>query len=211
MTFASVDACQIVCRQPLIAVSTDLPTWHEPQFGMFDPLHYEERAPAPARCCFRPAARGGMLLWCRAKRSALASSCSCQGIRAWRSGFAGPGHGGSRSCPLGSVAEKGEKTLQAPEPSFPNLAALSAGSGWQESFTTNNSILLANPAYCHLPPLSYRREPAMPMVRPMSGLAAIVQTWPLGDSIGVRQQYPTLCPDTLRYVLTTHLFGPVTT
>ena len=48
----------------------------------------------------------------------------------------------------------------------------------------------------------------MPMVRPMSGLAAIVQTWPLGDSIGVRQQYPTLCRDTLRYVLTTHLFGP---
>ena len=111
----------------------------------------------------------------------------------------------------GSVAEKGEKTLHAPEPSFPTLAALSTGSGWQESFTTNNSILLANPAYCHLPPLSYRREPAMPMVRPMSGLAAIVQTWPLGDSIGVRQQYPTLCRDTLRYALTTHLFGPVTT
>ena len=40
------------------------------------------------------------------------------------------------------------------------------------------------------PPLSHRREPAMPMVRAMSGLAAVLQTWPLGDSIGVRQQYP---------------------
>ena len=37
------------------------------------------------------------------------------------------------------------------------------------------------------PPLSHRREPAMPMVRPMSGFAAVLQTWPLGDSIGVRQ------------------------
>ena len=32
----------------------------------------------------------------------------------------------------------------------------------------------------------------MPMVRPMSGLTAVVQTWPLGDSIGVRQQYPVV-------------------
>ena len=32
----------------------------------------------------------------------------------------------------------------------------------------------------------------MSMVRPMSGLAAVLQTWPLGDLIGVRQQYPTL-------------------
>ena len=36
----------------------------------------------------------------------------------------------------------------------------------------------------------------MPMVRPMSGFAAVLQTWPLGDSIGVRQQYPTLKQDT---------------
>ena len=36
----------------------------------------------------------------------------------------------------------------------------------------------------------------MPMVRPMSGLAAVVQTWPLGDSIGVRQQYLTVKQDT---------------
>ena len=32
----------------------------------------------------------------------------------------------------------------------------------------------------------------MPMVRPMSGFATVLQTWPLGDSIGVRQQYPTV-------------------
>jgi hypothetical protein len=32
----------------------------------------------------------------------------------------------------------------------------------------------------------------MPMARPMSGFAAVLQTWPLGDSIGVRQQYPVV-------------------
>ena len=42
----------------------------------------------------------------------------------------------------------------------------------------------------------------MPMVRPMSGLTAAVQTWPLSDSIGVRQQYPLLCRDSLRYTPT---------
>ena len=36
----------------------------------------------------------------------------------------------------------------------------------------------------------------MPMGRPMSGFAAVLQTWPLGDSIGVRQQHPTLKQDT---------------
>ena len=40
----------------------------------------------------------------------------------------------------------------------------------------------------------------MPMVRPMSGLAAVLQTWPLGDSIGVRQQYPTVKQDTLLWI-----------
>ena len=32
----------------------------------------------------------------------------------------------------------------------------------------------------------------MPMARPMSGLAAVLQTWPLGDSTEVRQQYPLM-------------------
>ena len=40
----------------------------------------------------------------------------------------------------------------------------------------------------------------MPIVRPMSGLAAVLQTWPLGDSIGVRQQYPAV-----RHVPRSHL------
>ena len=31
----------------------------------------------------------------------------------------------------------------------------------------------------------------MPTVRPMSGLAAVLQTWPLGYSIGVRPFYNT--------------------
>ena len=36
----------------------------------------------------------------------------------------------------------------------------------------------------------------------MSGLAAVLQTWPLGDSIGVRQQYPALKQDTSDHLQT---------
>ena len=41
----------------------------------------------------------------------------------------------------------------------------------------------------------------MPMVRPMSRLAAVLQTCHLADSLGVRQQYPVLFVLALLYAL----------